>query len=303
MSGESVAKPVLLVLAAGTGSRYGGLKQIDPVGPNGETIIDYSIYDAVRAGFGAVVFVIRRSIEASFKEVIGARFESRINVEYAFQELDRLPQGFSPPPLRTKPWGTGHAVLAASEAIRQPFGVINADDFYGQTSFQLLARFLQSGTGDNGMVGFTLRNTLSNFGAVARGVCTVTPEDFLQEVTEMTGLERVGQAARNTDPNGKVQMLTGSEIASLNMWGFTPHIFKQLEGEMSTFLHMHPQDPKVEFYLTTAVNNLIAAGLARVKVLKSPDSWAGVTFREDQPRVRQTIQELIRAGRYPEKLR
>jgi len=302
MDGSIDSKPILVVLAAGIGSRYGGLKQIDPVGPHGETIIDYSIYDAIRAGFGTVCFVIRRDIERPFKESVGARFESQIPVEYVFQESSRLPAGFLAPGSRTKPWGTGHAVLAASGTVSRPFGVINADDFYGQTSFQLLAKHLLSGSKDAAMVGFMLRNTLSDFGAVARGVCATTPDDFLQEVTELTHIEKAGQEARNTDPNGRVQPLSGSEVASMNMWGFTSAIFGQLEEQMSAFLRLHLQDAKAEFYLTTAVNNLVEAGRLRVKVLRTQDAWVGVTFREDRPQVIETIRSFIRTGQYPERL-
>jgi len=300
MSITSLPKPALLVLAAGIGSRYGGLKQIDPIGPNGETIIDYSIYDALRAGFDTAVFVIRRDIERSFKDLVGSRFESRISVEYVFQESKHLPAGFSAE--RTKPWGTGHAVLVASGVLHQPFGVINADDFYGQRSFEVLARHLQSGSTDYAMVGFVLRNTLSEFGAVARGVCFTTAEGMSERITELTRIQKAGEGATNTDDAGEVHPLSGSEIASLNMWGFTPSIFPQLESEMIAFLRVHLQNQKTEFYLTTAVHNLIGSRLARVKVLPTPDSWAGVTFREDRPRVIESVQTLIRAGRYPEKL-
>jgi dTDP-glucose pyrophosphorylase len=292
----------LLVLAAGAGSRYGGLKQIDPVGPNGETIIDYSIYDALRAGFGKVFFVIRRDIERPFKELVGARFESRIPVEYVFQESTRLPAGFVAPPSRTKPWGTGHAVLVCAGAVREPFGVINADDFYGQTSFQLLARHLQSGSDYYAMIGFVLRNTLSEFGAVARGVCASNSEDMLEQVTELTRIEKAGEAARYTDPDGQIHPLSGSAIASMNMWGFNPAVFNQLEREMGAFLRLYLHDQAAEFYLTTAVNNLVRSGQARVKVLRTPDSWVGVTFRQDRPQVIESIQRLIGAGQYPNKL-
>src|SRR5580765_4310740 len=216
-----MTKPTLLVLAAGMGSRYGGLKQIEPVGPNGETIIDYSIHDALRAGFGKVVFVIRRQIEAPFREYIGKRFESRVPVEYVFQELTELPAGFSAPAGRKKPWGTGQAVLTARSVIGEPFAVINADDFYGENSFRALAGHLQSGSEDYAMVGFVLRNTLSEFGAVARGVCATGPDDYLREVTELTHIERDNGAARQIDSKGNIHPLTGSEIVSLNMWGFT----------------------------------------------------------------------------------
>jgi len=292
----------LLVLAAGIGSRYGGLKQIDPVGPNGETIIDYSIYDALRAGFGKLVFVIRRDIETAFRETIGARFESRIPVAYVFQELDKLPPGFSLPPGRKKPWGTGHAILMGDEAIREPFGVINADDFYGMTSFQLLARQLESDTTDYTMVGFVLRNTLSEFGSVARGLCRANADGFLQTVTELTKIEPDASAARHTDAAGQVHPLTGDEIVSMNMWGFSPSIFEHLRREFAAFLRAHPGDQKTEFFIPSAVNTLINTGRERLKVLRTPDSWFGVTYREDRPRVTASVRRLIEQGRYPEQL-
>jgi dTDP-glucose pyrophosphorylase len=297
-----MTKPTLLVLAAGIGSRYGGLKQIDPIGPGGETIIDYSVYDALRAGFGKLVFVIRRDIEATFREVIGSRFEKRIPVEYVFQELSGLPPGFSVPPGRTKPWGTAHAVLTAASAVREPFAAINADDFYGQASFKALGQFLQSGAQDYAMVGFVLRNTLSEFGSVARGVCRLTPEHFLESVVELTKIERDGTAAKNTDSAGQVQPLTGDEIVSLNMWGFTPSLFAHLQREFVAFLQQNGADAKAEFFIPTVVNTLINAGQARLKVLPTSSSWFGVTYREDRPRVIASIRGLIQRGDYPEKL-
>jgi UTP-glucose-1-phosphate uridylyltransferase len=292
----------LLVLAAGIGSRYGGLKQIDPVGPNGETIIDYSVFDAMRGGFNRLVFVIRRDIEAAFKESIGARFEKRLPVGYVFQELDKLPSGFSVPAQRRKPWGTGHAILMAAEAITGPFGVINADDFYGRTSFQLLGDYLKSGNSDPAMVGFVLRNTLSEFGSVARGLCRTGADGFLTSVTELTRIEKNGAGARNTEPSGAVHPLTGEETVSMNLWGFTPVIFEHLRREMTLFLQKHGRDEKAEFFIPTVVNTLVDAGQARVKVLRTPDSWFGVTYREDRPRVIESIRRLIAAGDYPEKL-
>ena len=297
-----MTQPALLVLAAGLGSRYGGLKQIDPVGPNGETIIDYSIYDALRAGFGKLVFVIRRDLEAAFKEAIGARFERRIPVAYVFQELDQLPPGFSPPPGRKKPWGTGHAILTGAEAIHEPFGVINGDDFYGQRSFELLAHQLASGTRDYTMVGFVLRNTLSEFGFVARGLCRTNAGGFLETVTELTRIEPDGSGARHTDAGGQVHALTGDEIVSMNMWGFTPSIFDHLRREFVAFLQAHPGDEKTEFFIPSAVNTLINRGQERLKVLRTPDSWFGVTYREDRPRVTESIRRLIQQGQYPERL-
>ena len=297
-----MTEPTLLVLAAGMGSRYGGLKQIDPIGANGETIIDYSIYDAMRAGFGKVVFVIRRDIEEQFKQFVGSRFERKIAVEYAFQELDKLPAGFAVPPQRTKPWGTGHAILMAADAIRGPFAAINADDFYGAASFRVLAEHLKSGSADFAMVGFVLRNTLSEFGSVARGVCKITPGGFLESVTETTKIERDGTGVHATGPDGQVLRLTGDETVSMNMWGFVPSLFSELRGRFVEFLQKHGAEEKSEFYIPSAVNEMVQAKHAQVKVLRTPDSWFGVTYREDRPFVVKGIQELIARGDYPERM-
>jgi UTP-glucose-1-phosphate uridylyltransferase len=297
-----MTKPTLIILAAGMGSRYGGLKQIDPVGPGGETIIDYSIYDALRAGFGKLVFVIRRDIETPFKKNIGARFGKKISVEYVFQELDSLPPGFSIPPNRTRPWGTGQAILVAADVIREPFAAINADDFYGANSFRALAEFLRSGGADYAMVGFILRNTLSEYGAVARGVCRVSADGFLQSVTEITKIEKDGDGAKYTDAEGITQQLGGNETVSMNMWGFTPTLFGHLRGQFAAFLEKHGREEKSEFYIPAAVNELIAAKCERVKILPTSDSWFGVTYREDRPRVIECIRNLIARGDYPEKL-
>ncbi len=297
-----MTKPTLLVLAAGMGSRYGGLKQIDPVGPNGETIIDYSVYDAVRAGFGKLVFVIRRDIEAQFREVIGARFEQRLPVEYVFQELTTLPGGFSVPAGRAKPWGTTHAILMAEAAVREPFAAINADDFYGADCYRSLAAHLASGSPDYAMVGFVLRNTLSDFGSVARGVCQTDATGHLTAITELTKIERDGAAAKNTDLSGQIARLTGNEAVSMNFWGFTPAVFPQLREVFAQFLRENAQDQKAECYIPNTVGALINAGQARVKVLSTTASWFGVTYREDRPRVIESIRQLIARGDYPEKL-
>lgn len=297
-----MATPTLVVLAAGMGSRYGGLKQIDPVGPSGETIMDYSIFDALRAGFGKVVFIIRKDIEAPFHEVIGSRFEKRVPVEYAFQELDDLPAGFSVPEGRSKPWGTTHAVLSTRDIVHEPFAVINADDFYGQESYKKLAEHLTSGSADYGLVGFILRNTLSEFGSVARGVCDVDAGGYLRGVVEMTKVEPTADGAKNTDAEGKVTPLTGNENVSMNMWAFTPQVMEQLRGYFDGFLAEHGKELKSESYLPTAVNALVQAGQARVRVLTSPSAWFGVTYREDRPRVVDSIRKLIDAGDYPESL-
>jgi hypothetical protein len=297
-----MTKPTLLVMAAGMGSRYGGLKQIDPVGPNGETIIDYSIYDALRAGFGKLVFIIRHDIEAQFREIIGVRFEKRIAVEYVFQELHKLPPGFAVPSGRTKPWGTAHAILMAAEAVREPFAAINADDFYGAEGYRLLTQHFASGSPDYAMVGFILRNTLSDFGSVARGVCRVDDNGFLKTVAELTKIERDGDAAKNTDAAGQITRLTGDESVSMNMWGFTPALFSQLQTGFAAFLKKSGAELKSESYIPSAVNELVVAGQARVKVLRTNDSWFGVTYREDRPHVVENIRRLIARGDYPEKL-
>lgn len=295
-------KPTLLVLAAGMGSRYGGLKQIDPVGPDRETIIDYSIYDALRAGFGKLVFVIRHDIEAPFKQIIGARFEKRMAVEYVFQELDKLPPGFSVPPGRTKPWGTTQAILMAADVIHEPFAAINADDFYGAASFRVLAEHLRSGSADYAMVGFILRNTLSEFGSVARGACRVGADGYLQGIAELTKIEKDGNDAKYTDAAGILHRLGGNETVSMNMWGFTPALFAQLREEFIAFLQKSGKDEKTECYIPLIVNNLTSTGRARCKVLRTPDAWFGVTYREDRPRVIESVRTLITRGEYPEKL-
>jgi NDP-sugar pyrophosphorylase family protein len=295
-------KPTLLILAAGMGSRYGGLKQIDPVGPHGETIIDYSIYDALRAGFGKLVFVIRKDLESQFREVIGVRFERRIAVEYVYQELGTLPPGFAVPPGRTKPWGTTHAILMAADAIREPFAAINADDFYGAQAYRLLAQHLQSGSADAAMVGFTLRNTLSDFGSVARGVCQTDERDFLEAVTELTKIERDGPGAKNSAGNNQITRLTGDEVVSMNFWGFRPDVFDRLRGTFGQFLKVHGSETTAECYIPSTVSELILTKQMRVKVLRTADSWFGVTYREDRPRVVENIRRLIAGGAYPERL-
>jgi UTP-glucose-1-phosphate uridylyltransferase len=302
--------PTLLVLAAGMGSRYGGLKQMDPVGPvdennpeaDRETILDYSVYDALRAGFGKVVFVIRRDMEASFREIVAARFEGHIAVEYVFQELDELPPGFSVPAGRTKPWGTTHAILMAADTIDEPFAVINADDFYGAEGYRVLAQHLRSGRQDYAMVGFVLRNTLSEFGAVARGVCQVSGDNFLEGVVELTKIKRDGAHASNTDAAGKVSKLSGDEIVSMNMWGFTPRVFGQLRAYFRRFLELKGTEMQSECYLPSAVNEYVQAGSARVRVLRTHDSWFGITYREDHPRVVESIGRLVNEGIYPKRL-
>jgi NDP-sugar pyrophosphorylase family protein len=298
----STPSPTLLVLAAGMGSRYGGLKQIDPVGPCGETIIDYSIFDALRAGFGKVVFVIRKDIEDAFRETVGSRFENRVDVDYAFQSLEDLPAKFTVPAGRTKPWGTTQAILVAADAIHEPFAAINADDFYGAQGYRELAGHLTSGSSDYAMVGFTLRNTLSDFGSVARGVCSVSGDGTLESIVERLKIEREANGARNTDSEGNVTKLSGDEPVSMNMWAFTPQVFDQLRLRFETFLERSGSDQKAECLIPNTIGDLIRAGQARVRVLRTNDSWFGVTYREDRPRVIESVRALITAGLYPEKL-
>jgi hypothetical protein len=294
--------PALVVLAAGMGSRYGGLKQLDAFGPSGETIIDYSIFDAIRANFGKTVFVIRKDIEQAFKQTVGARFEKLFPVHYVFQEIDRLPANFSVPEGRTKPWGTTHAILMAENIIREPFGVINADDFYGEGSYRVLADHLRSDTPDYAMVGFVLRNTLSDFGSVARGLCKVDSNGMLEEIVELTNIERQGSGARNTDPSGVVTDLSGNEAVSMNMWGFSPSIFSQLREQFEMFLAKNHSNSKTECYIPNTVNAIVSSGQARVRVLQSVDAWFGVTYKQDREGVAQGIRRLIGAGSYPESL-
>lgn len=297
-----MTKPTLLVLAAGMGSRYGGLKQIDPVGPAGETIIDYSIYDAMRAGFGKLVFVIRHDIEQQFREVVGSRFEKSIPVGYVFQELDKLPPGYSLPAGRTKPWGTTHAILMAEQVINEPFAAINADDFYGRNAYAVLAKHLTSGSLDYAMVGFILKNTLSDHGSVARGVSKTDANNCLTSIVEMMKIEHDGNGAKNTEADGKITHLTGDEPVSMNFWGFTPALFPQIKVAFENFLKKSGTELKSECYIPMTVGELVTNGQAKVKVLRSPDSWFGVTYREDRPTVVESIRKLIAKGEYPEKL-
>ncbi len=288
------------------GSRYGGLKQIDPVGPEGEFIIDYSVFDAKRAGFGKVVFIIRKDIEKDFREQIGSRYEGMIPVEYAYQDLDDLPGDFTRPEERSKPWGTGHAVWAARNVVNEPFAAINADDFYGQSGFALLADWLSSrdpASTDFSMCGFTLEKTLSDHGTVSRGICTRDGRSFLTDVEEHTGIGRSGKEIRGTNGRGEEVAFTGEEIVSMNMWGFTPALFAHLEKLFTEFLSERIDEEKSEFYLPFAIDEMIKKDISRVEVLHSRDSWFGVTYREDKPRVTASLAALIEEGRYPRSLK
>ncbi len=284
----------LVVLAAGMGSRYGGLKQIDPVGPSGELVIDYSIYDALRAGFNRVVFVIRQDMQEAFRDGIGKAMEKRVDVAYAFQALDDVPAGFTTPAARTKPWGTGHAVYAARNKVKSPFAVINADDFYGPTAFTLLADHLDKATNDHVMVAYRLDQTVSEHGTVSRGLCRTDTNGYLIDIEEVTAIAKTerglfsGEIARN-----------GATPTSMNCWGFFPDVLSRLDAHFRAFIATRGQDPKAEFYLPGSVSDMIAGGEARVRVMTTPDQWLGVTYREDKPFVQAGIQAMIRAGRYP----
>ena len=287
----------LLVMAAGMGSRYGGLKQLDAVGPSGETIIDYSVYDAIQARFNKVVFIIRKDFEDEFKSQITDKYSGKIQVEFAFQDLHDLPGGFTCPEGRKKPWGTGHAILAAADLIHEPFVAINGDDFYGRESFKVVADYYLSGADDFSMVAFQLDKTLSTFGGVTRGLCTVK-EGKLDTVIETGELQRTEQGV-TSDRNIK---LDGSEPVSMNVWGFTPVLFKYLKDMFVEFLHDEGNELKSEYLIPSVVNDLIKSGREDVHVLRSASSWFGVTYKDDRPFVMGEIQKLIDRGTYPKQL-
>lgn len=299
-------KPTLVILAAGMGSRYGGLKQVDPVGPSGETIMDYSVFDAVRAGFDRVVFVIRRDFEEVFRTTIGAKYAGAVPVDYAFQSIDDLPPGFTVPAERAKPWGTAHAIRAARGVVQAPFAAINADDFYGRDAFQRLAEFLTQPRAAArprfAMVGYRLDQTLSEHGSVARGVCDVDAAGRLVTVTEMTKIVRVAGGAENREDPARPVALTGAERVSMNLWGFTPELFTALEARFPAWLAAHAQNPKAEWYIPFVVDELVGEGAAEVQVLPTESAWFGVTYREDKPLVVAAVQRLVQAGEYPAKL-
>ncbi len=295
-------KPTLLILAAGLGTRYGGLKQIDPVGPNDEILIDYSIYDAVKAGFGKLVFVIRHYFENAFREKIGSKFDNLAETAYAYQELDACLDGFEPPQDRDKPWGTGHAVLVARDLIDGPFAVINADDYYGPGSFKTMAQFLTGkdlSSNDYAMVGYALRDTLSEYGPVSRGVCQCDEHTYLRRVIERKKVEKTAAGARFFDHNGIEHLLYGDEIVSMNLWGFQPSIFHHLESHLRRFLKEQGGEKNAELYIPTVVDDLIERGKATVKVLHTNDVWFGVTYRRDAAIAAGCIRRLIDQGFYP----
>ena len=286
------------------GSRYGGLKQIDGLGPSGETIMDYSVYDALRAGFGKVVFVIRKDFEEAFREVVISKYADKVPCEVCFQSVDSVPEGCTFNPERTKPWGTNHAVLMAKDLIKEPFAVINADDFYGRDSFQVLADYLKSVEGTTGkycMVGYRVANTLSENGSVSRGVCATDENGYLTDVVERTKIEKVGDKIIYTEDGVDTEIAPNSPV-SMNMWGFTPEYFEYVEKAFVAFLKTRGQELKSEFYIPTLVNDMIRNGEATCKVLDTTSKWFGVTYSEDRPQVVMKINNLVKEGVYPEKL-
>ena len=298
-------KPTLFILAAGMGSRYGGLKQLDGLGPNGETIMDYSVFDAMRAGFGKVVFVIRKDFEEDFHRVVLSKYADHVPCEVCFQGIDCLPEGFTRNPERTKPWGTNHAVLMAKDLIHEPFMVINADDFYGKESFEVMAKFLLSVNGEQGkycMAGYRVGNTLSEHGTVSRGVCATDKLGFLTDVVERTAIESKDGHIVFPDENGNEVEIPFDTPVSMNMWGFTPEYFEYTEEAFKEFLKVSGQELKTEFYIPTLVNDLIKAGKATCQVLDTPAKWFGVTYADDRQMVVDKIQALVDAGVYPNKL-
>ena len=287
----------LLIMAAGMGSRYGGLKQLDAIGPSGETIIDYSVYDAIKAGFTKVVFIIRKDFEQEFKSKITDKYEGQIQVEFAFQDLNDLPDEFTCPEGREKPWGTGHAIFSARNIINEPFVAINGDDFYGRESFKVVADYYRKGANSFSMVAFKLDKTLSSFGGVTRGLCTVNDEK-LNTVIETADLEKTDYGVSS---NRDIE-LDGTEPVSMNVWGFTPILFKYLDEKFVEFLSENGTEMKSEYLIPSVVNELIQSGQETVHVLRSGATWFGVTYKEDKPYVEGEIEKLVNKGEYPGKL-
>ena len=299
-------KPTLLIMAAGMGSRFGGLKQMQGVGPGGATLLDYSIFDALRAGFGKVVFIVRREMEADFRERIGKHWESKVSVSYAFQELSDLPSGFQAPPARQKPWGTGHAIYSARQAVHEPFAVLNADDYYGPHTFQVMGDFLKNireiQSIHYAMVGYKLANTLSEFGTVSRGLCEADLEGDLKKIVERLKVRKTASGAEYLDETGRVHALKGDELVSMNIWGCTPAIFPQLENLLRNFLAQQGDVEKSEFLIPKAIDLLIHQKQVVIKILPTHDSWFGLTYPEDREQAKVSIKRLISEGVYPENL-
>jgi len=296
----------LLILAAGMGSRYGGMKQVDAFGPSGETITDYSIYDALRAGFERFVFVISPKMEEDFKTNYIKKFPAHLQVDYVIQSLENLPNGFSVPDDRQKPWGTAHAVLMAKDAINEPFAVINADDYYGRKSYKIMNHFLtqtsDEAPGNYCMVGFELQKTVSEHGSVARGICQVNDKGYLTGMVERTNIYLKDEGIVFEEEDGSVHSLGAKDTVSMNLFGFTPDFFSHIEEDFKGFLIKNANNPKAELYIPYVVNNLLAAGKSRMSVLQTPDSWFGVTYQEDKPIVFKAIRKLVDDGSYPESL-
>lgn len=303
-----MSNPTLVVMAAGIGRRYGGLKQIDPIGPYGEIILDYSVYDALRAGFESVVFVINKEIEQAFRERVGRTIERQVATRYVFQELEDVPDGCEVPADRQKPWGTGHATLSCRNVVGSPFAVINADDFYGRSSFQSLCDYLKGardrrGVYDYCMVGYVLENTLSAHGHVARGVCEVDADGFLVDIHERTRIQRFDGNVKFTQDGETWIELPAESVVSINIWGFTPSLFGELEARFAQFLHRNRANiQKAEYFLPDVIGELVKENRARVKILSTEERWYGITYQQDKPRVRQAVRALIRQGIYPEQL-
>ncbi len=297
-------KPTLLILAAGMGSRYGGLKQIDRIGPSGEAIIDYSIYDAIRAGFGKVVFVIRRELEQDFRDFFETKLKGKIQMEFVYQELDNVPEGIAISPDRVKPWGTGHAILVAAGKINEPFVAINADDFYGRGAYQAIAGYFDKNENptDHCMVGYRLGLTLSDFGTVSRGVCARDEQDFLQSIEEVTNIGKKGDQIGYEDASGSWHTLTGNEVVSMNIWGFYPGIFEIFRDGFERFIRNAGDHPKAEYYIASPLMDMIKSGRGRVKILETDDRWFGVTYRDDKSSAIKRINALIEQGQYPANL-
>jgi UTP-glucose-1-phosphate uridylyltransferase len=297
-------KPTLLILAAGMGSRYGGLKQIEPVGPNGETILEYSVFDAIRAGFGKVVFVIRESFSEDFKARFESKLKGKIDIEYVYQEIHKLPNGFSLPEGREKPWGTGHAVLMAKDVIKEPFAAINADDFYGAEAYKVISRYLTESVKPDqySMVGYQLNKTLSEFGSVSRGICVTDTKNKLTEITETHKIRQESDRFLCESGDDMNVELTGNETVSMNFWGFHPSIFTNIENQFVDFLEENIHLPKSEFYIPFVVFEMIQKNQISVEVLSADSPWFGVTYQDDKPFVISQIQKLTNLGIYPEKL-
>ena len=310
MCEPDAVNPTLVVLAAGIGSRYGGIKQLDQVGPGNEILVDYAVYDAVQAGFRKVVFIVNPEIYEQFRAEIAGKYEGYIQVDYALQRLTDLPDGFTVPPERKKPWGTAHALWSARHKVDGPFVVVNADDFYGRSSYERLAqafrlireRAASTSVDEYCMCGFHVKNTLSEHGSVSRGICTLTDDGYLADIREITAIEKCGEAGKYVDGNGQTAYLDGNAIASMNMWGFTPSIFDHLRKHFEEFLRERGQEEKSEFLIPDVVRALIREGRAQVSVFISDDQWFGVTYKEDRPRVEEQLKELAAGGVYPSPL-